>query len=82
MLTPLTLADLEPGQSGRIEHSDTSDPGVLRLMVLGLVEDTPVRFIQAAIGGDPMEFSIFGICISLRREQARKFAVTRIDVGD
>ncbi len=82
MSTQLTLADLKPGQSGRIEHIDTSDPGVLRLMVLGLVEDTPVRFTQAAIGGDPMEFNVFGIAISLRREQARKFAITRIDERD
>ena len=75
----LTLADLRPGQTGRIEQIDTADPAVQRLMVLGLVEDAPLRFIQAAIGGDPLEFKLYGIAISLRRDQARKFRIARIE---
>lgn len=76
MVAQLTLADLKPGQTALIEAIDTDDPHVQRLMVLGLVEDAPVEFIRAAIGGDPLEFKLYGIAISLRREQARKFAVS------
>ncbi len=78
MLQTLTLADLQPGQTGRIERIDTTDPHVRRLMVLGLVEEAPVQFIRAAIGGDPLEFRLYGIAISLRREQARKFFVAGV----
>jgi len=69
----MTLADLKPGQSGNIKSVDTSSPEIVRLMVLGLVEGTDVRFENSAIGGDPLEVSVFGASISVRREQARNF---------
>jgi ferrous iron transport protein A len=71
----MTLADLKPGQVARIQSVDTRLPGVVRLMVLGLVEGTDVRFRHAAIGGDPLEISVFGASISVRKEQARQFQV-------
>lgn len=71
----MTLADLKPGQMARIQSVDTRLPGVVRLMVLGLVEGADVRFRHAAIGGDPLEFSVFGTAISIRREQALQFQV-------
>ena len=76
-----TLASLKPGQTGMIQSIDATDPQVQRLMVLGLVEGTEVGMAGAALGGDPMEFRLFGSGISLRREQARHFTVTRRDNG-
>ena len=55
-----TLASLKRGQKGVIEAIDTSDPQVQRLMVLGLVEGAEVVHASAAIGGDPIEFRLFG----------------------
>ena len=77
-----TLASLKLGQTGLIQSVDASDPQVQRLMVLGLVEGAEVELAGAALGGDPMEFRLFGSGISLRREQARHFTVTRRDSGD
>ena len=77
-----TLASLKRGQKGRIESVDATDPQVQRLMVLGLVEGAEIELAGAALGGDPMEFRLFGSGISLRREQARHFTVTRRDSGD
>ncbi|MGA0264366.1 MAG: FeoA family protein [Lysobacterales bacterium] len=71
----MTIADLKPGQTARIQSIDTRLPGVVRLMVLGLVEGADVRFRHAAIGGDPLEVSVFGAAISIRKEQARQFQV-------
>jgi Fe2+ transport system protein FeoA len=31
------------------------------------------------LGGDPLEFRIYGAAMSLRREQARRFQVVRVD---
>ncbi len=76
-----TLATLKRGQKGIISSVDATDPQVQRLMVLGLVEGTEVELAGAALGGDPMEFRLFGNGISLRREQARHFTVTRRDNG-
>ena len=71
----MTIADLKPGQTARIQSIDTRLPGVVRLMVLGLVEGANVRFRHAAIGGDPLEVSVFGAAISIRKEQAQQFQV-------
>ena len=76
-----TLASLKRGQKGIIEFVDAVDPQVQRLMVLGLVEGAEVEHASSAIGGDPMEFRLFGCGISLRQEQARHFTVTSIDAG-
>ena len=72
----MTLADLKPGQSGSIKSIETQSPGMVRLMVLGLVEGADVRFENSAIGGDPLEVSVFGASISVRREQAMKFQLS------
>ncbi|MEM1411614.1 MAG: FeoA family protein [Pseudomonadota bacterium] len=71
----MTLADLSTGQHARITSIDTSQPGVVRLMVLGLVEGTIVKHLHAAIGGDPLELELMGTALSVRREQARHFEV-------
>ena len=47
-------------------------------MILGLVEQAEISFLRASLGGDPLEFRIFGTAISLRRDQARYFSVTPI----
>lgn len=44
-------------------------------MVLVLVTGAELEFTGAAIGGDPLEFRLFGNGISLRREQALYFEV-------
>jgi len=72
---PVTLADLKPGERALIESIDTSDPAVQRLMVLGLVESAELEFLRKSLGGDPLEFRLFGTAMSLRREQAQRFSV-------
>jgi ferrous iron transport protein A len=77
-----TLATLKRGQKGVIRAVDTSDPQVQRLMVLGLVEGAEMEHASAAIGGDPIEFRMFGCGISLRQEHARLFQVSPLESGD
>lgn len=78
----MTLADLVPGDSARLDEIDTRDPGVIRLMMLGMIEDITVRVENIAIGGDPLEVGFYGSSVSLRKEQARHFKVTRILASD
>jgi ferrous iron transport protein A len=77
-----TLASLKRGQKGIIQAIDAADPQVQRLMVLGLVEGTEVEHASSAIGGDPMEFKLFGCGISLRQEHARHFRIAPVVAGD
>ena len=76
-----TLASLKRGQKGIIQAVDASDPQVQRLMVLGLVEGAEIEHASSAIGGDPMEFRLFGCGISLRQEHARHFHVVPVAAG-
>ena len=74
----VTLAAMRRGQRAVICAIDATCPQVQRLMTLGLVEGAEVELAGAAIGGDPLEFRLFGRGISLRREQARHFDVSPI----
>jgi Fe2+ transport system protein FeoA len=78
----MTLASLQRGRKYVINGVDATHPDVLRLMVLGLVEGTEVELASTAIGGDPLEFRMFGNAISLRREQAKHFAVSPAEKGE
>ena len=77
----MTLSSLVSGQKYVIDKIDCRDPVVQRLMVLGLVEGTEVELASSAIGGDPLEFRMFGNAISLRREHARFFSVSPVHPG-
>jgi len=74
----MTLRELNPGQSARIDAVDASQPGVVRLMVLGLIEGVEVQYQNSAIGGDPMEVSVYGAAISIRKQQAASFRISPI----
>ena len=71
----MTLESLQHGIRYVIESVDCTDPVVQRLMVLGLVEGAEVELVSIAIGGDPLEFRVYGVSLSIRREQARFFTV-------
>lgn len=77
-----SLATLSPGQTAVITAVLRFDPNVQRLMSLGLVEGAEIEMAGRAIGGDPLEFRLFGYGISLRREQADAFLVAPAGSGD
>jgi len=74
----MTLNELARGHSARIDQVDARQPGVLRLMVLGLIEGVEVQHASSAIGGDPMEISVYGTAISVRKQQADFFRISPI----
>jgi Fe2+ transport system protein FeoA len=47
-------------------------------MVLGLIEGVEVQYRNSAIGGDPMEVSVYGAAISIRKQQAASFRISPI----
>lgn len=75
----MTLCDLNAGARVRITGIQTNDPAVQRLMLLGLVEGAELVFLRASLGGDPLEFQIHGVAVSLRREQAQSFTVEPLE---
>ncbi len=74
-LISVNLSDLKANDKAVIQSILTGAPGVERLMMMGLVEGTEVTFVRASLGGDPLEFQVYGTALCLRREQARQFTV-------
>lgn len=67
----MTLADLKPGQSGKILKIHVTGALKRRLMDMGVVGGTEVRVEKIAPMGDPIEVRIRSYALSLRRGEAQ-----------
>ncbi len=71
----LTLADIAPGQSATISEVTGDDAISVRLMEMGLTDGETVRVVGRAPLGDPIELSIRGYKLSLRKLEAARIQV-------
>lgn len=71
----LRLDRLTPGASAVIQGIEGDGPLVRRLMDLGLVPGTAIRYIRSAPLGDPLELLVRGTHLSLRRSEAARVHV-------
>ena len=71
-----TLDQLVPGESAAVTRLEGA-PGIARrLMELGLVPGTAVEMVRSAPLGDPLEVTVRGVHLSLRRAEARYIHVS------
>lgn len=70
-----TLAQLRPGQRGRISSLTGSDALVQRLMEMGLFEGEAIEVIALAPLGDPIEIRLGDSRLSLRRSEAARVQI-------
>ena len=71
-----TLEDLTPGQSGTILSVGNKSGTVKRRLVdMGLTPGTEVKVTKIAPLGDPIEVSLRGYELSLRKEDAQMVEV-------
>jgi ferrous iron transport protein A len=68
----LSLADLAPGDRGRISAVDNLGSDRRRLLDLGFLPGAEVEAVMASPAGDLTAYLIRGATIALRREQARQ----------
>jgi ferrous iron transport protein A len=64
------LDEFSPGERGVIVRVEGGPATTRRLMELGLVPGTPVEMVRYAPLGDPVEVSVRGLHLSLRRGEA------------
>ncbi|MDR0787043.1 MAG: FeoA domain-containing protein [Gemmatimonadota bacterium] len=69
---PRTLIQLQPGESATVESVGGESVASSRLMDLGLIRGTTVRMVRAAPLGDPIEVSLRGFMLTLRRSEAEQ----------
>jgi Fe2+ transport system protein FeoA len=72
---PSNIADLRPGQSGRVTRIAAAGALRQRLLDLGLLPDTLIHVERAAIGGDPLWIRCHGARLALRGSEARAIGV-------
>lgn len=76
-MTTTTLNELREGERGTILEIDGSDAVAARLMEMGLIPGEVVQMIGQAPLGDPVEYSVVGYRLSLRRIEARRVRIER-----
>jgi ferrous iron transport protein A len=67
----MTLADLGRGATATITSIAGTTAAKLHLMEMGLTPGTSVKVIRVAVFGGPLDISVRGYRLSLRREEAR-----------
>ncbi|MEI6525393.1 MAG: FeoA family protein [Planctomycetota bacterium] len=73
-----TLNDLLEGQAGTIIDIQGNDSLSARLMEMGLIPGERVEMVGQAPMGDPVEYSVVGYRLSLRRVEARRVWIQRV----
>lgn len=65
-----TLGDVAVGQSGQVVRLHGDGALRRRLMDLGLIKGTPFTVVKVAPLGDPVEITVRGYELSIRKEEA------------
>ena len=69
------LAELAPGDRGRVVSVAGDAAAARRLMDLGLIRGTTIEVVRRAPLGDPMEVKLRGFMLTLRRTEAEHITV-------
>ncbi len=73
----MTLNDLKIGEEAVITAVNGEGPLRLRLLDMGLIPNTAVKVIKIAPLGDPIEISLRGYELTIRREHAKEIDVKK-----
>ncbi len=68
---PMPLSDLPLGKQATVEAVNGSEDLRRRLLEMGFCNRTIVTAIRRAPFGDPIEYSLRGYYVSLRKDEAR-----------
>ena len=71
-----TLAELQIGESCTIRSIDAERPLARRMLEMGLTCGTSLRVLRLAPMGDPIEVSLRGYHLTLRRDEARAVQIS------
>lgn len=71
----LTLTDIEPGREGHVLEISGDGSLTHRMMAMGLTPGTPIRVDRVAPLGDPIEVTVRGYKLLIRKTEARSILV-------
>jgi ferrous iron transport protein A len=76
MTQPTRLSDLSTGSFATIAAMPGGQAALTRLREMGVVPGTKVQLVRRAPLGDPIEISLRGSLLSLRKSEAEQIEVT------
>lgn len=71
----MTLRDLRPGDEGVVLSIGEKGPLRRRIMDMGVTPGAEIRVVKVAPLGDPIEVTIRGYELSLRKEEAAQIQI-------
>lgn len=74
-----TLAELKPGQRGRVRRVTGAGAVHRRILDMGISRGALVELERTAPLGDPIKIKVRGYALSLRKSEARLIEVERED---
>jgi ferrous iron transport protein A len=73
----ITLDQLAPGQSARVQKVNGAGAIRRRLLDMGITGGAEITVVKASPLGDPVEYLVRGYHLSLRKAEAQMIAVVR-----
>lgn len=73
---PVSLAQLKPGQTGRVTQVAAEGAIRQRILDMGIIPNAEIEIERLAFGGDPIWIKLHGFQLSLRRSEASSVHVT------
>ena len=64
------LSTLKPGETGVVDHLETSDEASLKLMELGICPGEALCLLRQAPFGGPIEIELMGYRLCIRESEA------------
>lgn len=71
----MKLTDIPNGESARVTGVSGNDQITRRLMEMGIVPGVTVRMVKSAPFGDPLEISLRGYNLAVRKSEADQIEV-------
>ena len=75
----LELSKLKPDEKAIIKEINLQGKLKYRLLELGIVENTELKLIKYVPLGDPIQISIRGYNLAMRKETAKKIKIEKLD---
>ncbi len=75
----IELSKLKTKEKGIIKEINLENKIKNRLLELGLVENTEIKVIKYAPLGDPIQISVRGYQLAIRKETAKKIKVQKLE---
>lgn len=71
----MNLSELKPGEKGKVQKIEITGPVKRRIMDMGITKGVEVLVRKVAPLGDPIELTIRGYELSIRKDDAKYIVV-------